>query len=136
MAPVARLSFGALQRRAYGIAGFSARSPGRNGLAADRIDPAGTVSTRVVIFGEQHLSSYQEYYNESRTHLSLKKDAPVPGETQRVGRVLALPILGRLRVRVCISDRDSLMFSNGVAGYSSHLRLWHVCHVARVEMPR
>jgi hypothetical protein len=57
----------------------------------------------VVIFGEQHLrnllNSYQEYYNESRTHLSLKKDAPIPRDVQRVGRVLALPILGGLHHR-------------------------------------
>jgi hypothetical protein len=57
----------------------------------------------VVIFGEQHLrhllNSYKEYYNESRTHLSLKKDAPIPRDAQRVGRVLALPILGGLHHR-------------------------------------
>jgi hypothetical protein len=35
-------------------------------------------------------------YNESHTHLSLKKDAPIPRDAQRVGRVLALPILGGL----------------------------------------
>jgi hypothetical protein len=50
-----------------------------------------------VIFDEQHLrhllNSYQGYYNESGTHLSLKKDAPIPRDTQAVGRVLALPIL-------------------------------------------
>jgi hypothetical protein len=36
----------------------------------------------VVIFGEQHLrrllSSYLQYYNEVRPHLSLAKDAPIP----------------------------------------------------------
>ena len=57
----------------------------------------------VVIFGEQHLRhllhSYQEYYNESRTHLSLKKDAPIPRDVQSAGRVLALPILGGLHHR-------------------------------------
>jgi hypothetical protein len=45
------------------------------------------------------LNSYKEYYNESRTHLSLKKDAPIPRDAQRVGRVLALPILGGLHYR-------------------------------------
>jgi len=57
----------------------------------------------VAIFGEQHLrhllSAYQQYYNESRTHLSLKKDAPIPRDAQKVGRVLALPILGGLHHR-------------------------------------
>jgi hypothetical protein len=33
------------------------------------------------------------------THLSLKKDAPIPRDAQRVGRVLALPILGGLHHR-------------------------------------
>ena len=35
----------------------------------------------VVVFGEHHLrqllGSYQRYYNDARTHLSLNKDAPV-----------------------------------------------------------
>ena len=57
----------------------------------------------VVIFSEQHLrhllNSYQEYYNKCRTHLSLKKDAPIPRDAQSVGRVLALPILGGLHHR-------------------------------------
>jgi hypothetical protein len=57
----------------------------------------------VVIFGERHLrhllNSYQQYYNEARTHLSLSKDAPMPREAQRAGRVLALPILGGLHHR-------------------------------------
>jgi hypothetical protein len=79
---------------------ISARSPWQNGLIGsirrDCLD-------HVVIFGEQHLrhllNSYKEYYNESRTHLSLKKDAPIPRDTQRVGRVVALPILGGLHHR-------------------------------------
>jgi hypothetical protein len=52
------------------------------------------------VFGERHLRhllhSYQKYYNEIRTHLSLRKDAPVPREVRAVGRVLAMPILGGL----------------------------------------
>jgi Integrase core domain len=79
------------------------RSP-RNGLAERLI---GSIRRdcldHVVIFGEQHLrhllNSYQEYYNKSRTHLSLKKDAPIPRDAQSVGRVLALPILGGLHHR-------------------------------------
>ena len=42
------------------------------------------------------LHSYQRYYNEVRTHLSLHKDAPVPREVRAAGRVLAVPILGGL----------------------------------------
>jgi hypothetical protein len=54
----------------------------------------------VVVFGEQHLrhllKSYQKYYNEARTHLSLYKDAPIPRVIQTVGRMLPVPILGGL----------------------------------------
>jgi hypothetical protein len=42
------------------------------------------------------LKSYQRYYNESRTHLSLSKDAPVSRGVQAVGHILSLPILGGL----------------------------------------
>ncbi len=54
----------------------------------------------VVVFGERHLrhllNSYQKYYNEARTHLSLHKDAPIPRTIQTVGRTLAMPVLGGL----------------------------------------
>jgi transposase InsO family protein len=83
---------------------ISARSPWQNGLAERLI---GSIRRdcldHVVIFGEQHLrhllNSYQQYYNESRTHLSLEKDAPIPRDAQRVGRVLGLPMLGGLHHR-------------------------------------
>jgi hypothetical protein len=35
-------------------------------------------------------------YNETRTHLSLNKDAPLSRAVQTVGRILRLPILGGL----------------------------------------
>jgi transposase InsO family protein len=80
---------------------ISARSPWQNGYAERLI---GSIRRdcldHVVIFGERHLrhllQSYQRYYNEIRTHLSLRKDAPVPREVRAVGRVLSLPILGGL----------------------------------------
>ena len=54
----------------------------------------------VVVFGERHLrhllNSYQKYYNEARTHLSLHKDAPIPRAVQTIGRTLAVPVLGGL----------------------------------------
>jgi len=50
------------------------------------------------VFGERHLrhllNSYQKYYNEARTHLSLQKDAS--RAVQTVGQALAVPILGGL----------------------------------------
>jgi len=54
----------------------------------------------VVVFGEQHLrhllETYQGYYNEARTHLSLEKDAPIPRTVQAIGQMLAVPVLGGL----------------------------------------
>src|SRR5262245_29253593 len=80
---------------------ISAQSPWQNGCAERLI---GSIRRdcldHVVVFGEQHLrhllSSYQRYYNELRTHLTLTKDAPIPRDVHRVGRVLPLPILGGL----------------------------------------
>jgi hypothetical protein len=55
---------------------------------------------RVVVFGEQHLRhvllSYINYYNETRTHLSLDKDAPLSRTVKKAGRILCRPILGGL----------------------------------------
>ncbi len=54
----------------------------------------------VVVFNERHLrrvlSSYLEYYQRSRTHLSLGKDCPNPRaiEPPAHGRVIALPQVG------------------------------------------
>ena len=54
----------------------------------------------VIVFGEQHLRrllrSYQQYYNGTRTHLSLAKDSPVPRCVHATGSILPLPILGGL----------------------------------------
>ena len=54
----------------------------------------------VVVLGERHLRhlllSYKTYYNETRTHLSLNKDAPSRRAVQATGRILCLPILGGL----------------------------------------
>jgi transposase InsO family protein len=77
------------------------RSPWQNGCAERLI---GSIRRdcldHVAVFGERHLrhllKSYQKYYNEARTHLSLEKDAPIPRAVQTVGRTLAVPILGGL----------------------------------------
>jgi hypothetical protein len=98
------MSFCAVSERwAYAI------GPGQNGCAERLI---GSIRRdyldHVVVFGEQHLrhllNSYQKYYNEARTHLSLHKDAPIPRAVQTVGRTLAVPILGGLHhqyIRTC-----------------------------------
>jgi transposase InsO family protein len=59
----------------------------------------------VVIFGEPHLrrtlKAYTGYYNELRTHLSLDKDSPSRRPIQRLGQLVAQPILGGLHNQYC-----------------------------------
>jgi transposase InsO family protein len=54
----------------------------------------------IIVLGEAHLGrilkSYARYYNETRTHLALGKDAPVSRSVQRTGVVRSLAILGGL----------------------------------------
>ena len=77
----------------------SPRSPWQNGYAERLI---GSIRREcldhVVVFGERHLRhvlhSYMNYYNETRTHLSLDKDAPLSRTVERAGRILCRPILG------------------------------------------
>jgi hypothetical protein len=53
-----------------------------------------------VIFGERHLRhvllSYMNYYNATRTHLSLNKDAPISRAVETAGYIMCRPILGGL----------------------------------------
>jgi transposase InsO family protein len=55
---------------------------------------------RVLIFGEAHLRrilfAYAAYYNQTRTHLALQKDAPLHRVVQRSGVIVAIPILAGL----------------------------------------
>jgi transposase InsO family protein len=59
----------------------------------------------VIVFNEaglrRVLKSYFDYYERSRTHLSLEKDAPIPRKIQppELGRVVALPQVGELHHR-------------------------------------
>jgi transposase InsO family protein len=79
----------------------SPRSPWQNGYAERLI---GSIRREcidhVIVFGECHLRhllrSYLNYYNETRTHLSLDKDVPVSRAIQTVGRIFARPVLGGL----------------------------------------
>jgi transposase InsO family protein len=83
--------------RAMGIRDrpIAPRSPWQNGHTERLI---GSIRREfldhVVVFGERHLrrllGSYQSYYNATRTHLSLNKDAPVPRAVQAAGRVVAV----------------------------------------------
>jgi Integrase core domain len=79
-------------------------SPWQNGYAERLIGTVrGECLDRMLIFGEAHLrrilSMYAIYYNESRTHLSLHKDALLYRAIQRSGTVVAVPVLGGLHHR-------------------------------------
>jgi transposase InsO family protein len=76
-------------------------SPWQNGLAERLI---GSIRREcvdhIIVLGEAHLrrilKSYARYYNETRTHLALDKDAPVSRPVQRTGVVRPLAVLGGL----------------------------------------
>lgn len=54
----------------------------------------------VIVLGEAHLrrvlKAYAEWYEQSRTHLALDKDAPEFRHTQAAGHVMRVPLLGGL----------------------------------------
>jgi transposase InsO family protein len=94
--------------RAMGIRDkpIAAGSPWQNGFAERLIGSIRRECTdHVVAFGEGHLrrilQSYARYYNGSRTHRSLNKDAPVHRATERIGAIISWPILGGLHHRYC-----------------------------------
>jgi transposase InsO family protein len=97
----------------------SPRSPWQNGYAERLI---GSIRREcvdhVVVFGERHLrhvlQSYLKYYNETRTHLSLDKDAPIPRAAEAVGRILSRPVLGGLHhqyVRINLRQAQARPFT-------------------------
>jgi transposase InsO family protein len=81
-------------------------SPWQNGFAERLI---GSIRREcvdhLVFFGEAHLrrilTRYAAYYNELRTHRSLKKDAPIHRAIQHVGRIVSAPVLGGLHHQYC-----------------------------------
>ncbi len=89
--------------RAMGIRDrpVAAQSPWQNGYCERAI---GSIRRdcldHIIVFGEQHLRHllrcYASYYNQSRTHLSLNKDAPVRRAVPAVGCIEARPVLGGL----------------------------------------
>jgi hypothetical protein len=61
----------------------------------------------MLIFGEAHLRLFGSYYSQSRTHLSLLKDAPIGRAVQRYGTIAATPVLSGLHhryARICFSE--------------------------------
>src|SRR6266446_6379425 len=76
-------------------------SPWQNGFAERLI---GSIRrecvNHLVVLGEMHLrrvlKSYARYYNETRTHRSLDKDAPISRPVQRAGSIMSHALLGGL----------------------------------------
>jgi transposase InsO family protein len=83
---------------------ISPRSPWQNGHMERLI---GTLRRecldQMLILGEAHLrrilTMYASYYNESRTHLSLRKNTPLGRAIQRYGNIAATPVLSGLHHR-------------------------------------
>ena len=92
--------------RAMGIRDrpISPRSPWQNPYAERLI---GTLRREcldhVLVFGERHLrrvlTLYSLYYNETRTHLGLGKDAPLGRAVERFGTIVTTSILSGLHHR-------------------------------------
>jgi len=82
------------------------RSPWQNGHAERLI---GSIRREcldhIVVFGAGHLRrilvAYAAYYNNTRPHLSLGKEAPGHRPIQRHGEIFARPILGGLHQEYC-----------------------------------
>src|ERR1700716_2851612 len=59
----------------------------------------------MIVFGGGHLRriprGYAAYYNASRTHRSLNKDAPLHRAIERLGAVVSRPVLGGLHHQYC-----------------------------------
>jgi transposase InsO family protein len=81
-------------------------SPWQNGFAERLI---GSIHREcvdhIVALGEGHLrrvlQSYARYYNESRTHRALNKDAPLHRAIESLGAIISRPVLGELHHRYC-----------------------------------
>jgi putative transposase len=80
------------------------RSPWQNALVERLI---GSIRREcldhVVVLSQRHLrrllKSYFAYYQCSRTHLALAKDAPEPRAIMRQGEIIAIPQVGGLHHR-------------------------------------
>jgi len=76
-------------------------SPWQNGIAERLIGSLRRECLdQILIFGEEHLrrvlAAYAGYYNQTRPHLTLRKDAPLRRAVQRFGSIVAVPVLGGL----------------------------------------
>jgi transposase InsO family protein len=81
-------------------------APCQNGFAERLIGSIRRECTdHVVALGEGHLrrvlQSFAYYYNESRTHRALDKDAPFHRAIESLGAIISRPVLGGLHHRYC-----------------------------------
>jgi hypothetical protein len=101
MEPMVRYLSAAFDRSAFETIRPLPAHPGKNAYAERLI---GSIRREcidhIAIFGERHLLhvllSYMGYYNGTRTHLSLNKDAPISRTAETVGHIICHPILGGL----------------------------------------
>jgi Integrase core domain len=82
----------------------SFRSPWQNGYAEHLIGSIRRECTdHLIVFNAEHLrrilAKYAAYYNEARTPVSLGKDAPYTRAIERLGHIVAHPIIGGLHHR-------------------------------------
>src|SRR5262249_3438322 len=82
----------------------SFRSPWQNGYVERLIGSIRRECTdHLLVFNAEHLrrilAKYATYYNEVRTHVSLGKDAPCRRPVERLGDIVAYPVLGGLHHR-------------------------------------
>lgn len=94
-------------RRARAMGIWYRPTAARSNIARGRSAQSdGTCLDRIIVFGEQHLRHllrcYASYYNQTRTHLSLNKDAPVRRAIHAVGRIDARPVLGGPTPSICL----------------------------------
>ena len=81
-------------------------SPWQNGYVERLIGPIRReYLDHMIVLGEAHLrrilGKYVTYYNESRIHHSLNKDAPFPRAIESLGAITSRPVLGGLHHRYC-----------------------------------
>ena len=104
----------ALQSRAVRAMGIrdkpiAAGSPWQNGYAERLI---GTIRreclNHMIVFGEAHLrrilGKYAAYYNGSRIHRSLDRDAPLHRAIERVGVITSRPVLAAFITNIAESE--------------------------------
>src|SRR6202162_267763 len=82
----------------------SFRAPWQNGCVERLIGSIRRECTdHLIVVNEEHLrrilAKFAAYYNHARTHTSLGKDAPYTRPLERIGHVVAHPILGGLHHR-------------------------------------